>query len=541
MTARLARSHTSRGAASAKVGVLALGLFLFGLACQVVAGLRGADETWFLQVLDRVGSGEVLYRDVFFGATPLSVEVALPLTALFGTEVIVGKLFLAALFAGGGLATLLVARELRMKGPWTLGLPVLAAAVYAPLATHYTSLSLLFLMLALGAVLAWLRSPSPGMRAAALAGGAAGLCFASKQNYGVYALLAVTAVFLLLGDTSRRERVRALAVTTAVFALAAILPLVPVWLSGGGDALVDFGFANKGRYVGSAGVSYLDGVGNLFTELRLRRDRPALAHTAFLLAPLALATLTWTLLRVRTGRDEVGAMFIFCVAALAGVFPRANVGHLTPAMPFVALGITLAADRLAPTLPRALGRPVLAVSALWLGAGLLVTVVSFAMPIARGERAFADLPHLRGALIDPRAVATLRSDAELIATAARREGPLLVLSPPAGTMYLVSGARNPTRYDYPLVTAMGLNGEREVARSVRTGGIRTVCLDLGYGPPSLHPVVLERAVTEALPPGRRLSGCRLYGPAPERPTSEGASRRETRKEALERLQKERGA
>ena len=37
------------------------------------SGVNTRDEAWFLQVVSRVSDGDVLYRDFFFGSTPLSV------------------------------------------------------------------------------------------------------------------------------------------------------------------------------------------------------------------------------------------------------------------------------------------------------------------------------------------------------------------------------------------------------------------------------------------------------------------------------------
>ena len=41
------------------------------------SGVNTRDEAWFLQVVARVADGDVLYGDVFFGSTPLSVWLAL--------------------------------------------------------------------------------------------------------------------------------------------------------------------------------------------------------------------------------------------------------------------------------------------------------------------------------------------------------------------------------------------------------------------------------------------------------------------------------
>ena len=57
-------------------------LFASGLFVSITRGANMADESWFLQVIHRVTNGDVLYRDVFFGATPLSVYIAWVFTTL---------------------------------------------------------------------------------------------------------------------------------------------------------------------------------------------------------------------------------------------------------------------------------------------------------------------------------------------------------------------------------------------------------------------------------------------------------------------------
>ena len=54
-----------------------------GFVSSWTRGVNITDESWFLQVLYRVSSGGVLYRDMFFGATPLSVYLTLIPVSIF--------------------------------------------------------------------------------------------------------------------------------------------------------------------------------------------------------------------------------------------------------------------------------------------------------------------------------------------------------------------------------------------------------------------------------------------------------------------------
>ncbi len=70
------------------LAALGAALTFLALVMSVVTGVDDWDEMWFLQVASRVAGGEALYRDVFFGSTPLGVWLAAPAVELFGSEVL---------------------------------------------------------------------------------------------------------------------------------------------------------------------------------------------------------------------------------------------------------------------------------------------------------------------------------------------------------------------------------------------------------------------------------------------------------------------
>ena len=73
--AKPARQWLLRGAA----------LFGMGLISTITQGVITNDESWFLQVVHRMTQGEVLYRQIFFGVTPLSAYlVYLPIAVKAG-------------------------------------------------------------------------------------------------------------------------------------------------------------------------------------------------------------------------------------------------------------------------------------------------------------------------------------------------------------------------------------------------------------------------------------------------------------------------
>ena len=54
--------------------------------------LNPADESWFVQVIARMRAGDVLYRDIAFGAGPLPAYATAGLTYLTGVDVLAVKL-----------------------------------------------------------------------------------------------------------------------------------------------------------------------------------------------------------------------------------------------------------------------------------------------------------------------------------------------------------------------------------------------------------------------------------------------------------------
>jgi hypothetical protein len=91
----------------------------------------------------------------------------------------------------------------------------------------------------------------------------------------------------------------------------------------------------------------------------------------------------------------------------------------------------------------------------------------------------------------------------------RSPGGTFLLAPDAARYYLLSGIRNPTRYDYPYITAFGHSGERATADAIRRGEISTVMVEAGD--PQLAAWELIRTTQAVLSPIADV-GCTVYGP-----------------------------
>ena len=495
--------------------VAAVGALTLVGALYSFSGVNTRDEAWFLQVVSRVSGGDVLYRDVFFGSTPLSVWLALPLVALFGAQVAWIKLVVVGALAATLGLVVWIARGLGAGAAVSL---LLAAAVLAfspaQRGSLYQPLATLFLLACLAAALAWMRA-SPRAWAWALAGGAAaGLGFASKQNVGLYALAALLAAIPLAGA---RDRLRDAGLALAGFVVAAAIPLVPVAATGGSGALVDYGFTNKGAYSDLGAVGYLEGFRMESVDVRellaggevIDAVPPAYRAALYLIVPATLVLLVVAFVGARgVERRRVEVVGLFAVAATAAIFPRADGTHLSYVAPVLLLAAWYALDLL--LRGRSQGR--LTAVALALALAVVPGVAALAAwPVLQAvdrDAHLSTLPHMRGVLFDPARERRIGRTADSLAEAGTG-GALFLATPEAGFYYLVSGVENPTPYDFPLATAFGRTGQAELTERIRAGGIDAVCL--GYRRlGDLTPWLLVHAVKTSLEPAERTAACRLY-------------------------------
>jgi 4-amino-4-deoxy-L-arabinose transferase-like glycosyltransferase len=169
-------------------------LFAYGLLTNVTSGTMIRDEVWFLQVVHRVMTGDVLYRDVWFQVTPLGFYITTALAALFGAEILVVKAVMALCFALTCLLTYRIAQQVGL-GQTSPLLLVMILLVYVPswwpgAGVPYTPLAYAFLLGCFSSILSWRDSTQTGTPmgkrkaagAVVMAGVSAGLCFATKHS-----------------------------------------------------------------------------------------------------------------------------------------------------------------------------------------------------------------------------------------------------------------------------------------------------------------------------------------------------------------------
>jgi hypothetical protein len=486
-------------------------------------GMR--DESWFLQVLTRVVRGDVLYRDVFFGATPLSVYLAAPLIAVFGSEILVVKAFVSLCFM---LTVLLCGAMLRRLGgsqrSTALLLFALLAYVWPRQAAGYSPLAYTYLLGCLAVMLVWrerLRevvctsSGATHINLLALAGGVAGLCFGAKQNVGAYllvALVSTTALTLLRAHVGWRKACVAAVVIIVAFLLVSLVILLPVVLSGGMEEFLDYGFTNKRTYLRVSSLSYFDGVRALAKRVQtigsLEDMRWVYLQTIFLLPPLALVTaaIAW----VAATQEQRGYLIIigsFVAVALLGIYPRADIEHVIYAVPVLLLCLVYASNVVLVRLSR-YGQQILQASLLlWFVLGIALIGSGALGRTLSPDYELSTLPHFRGVRLAKQEHVTLHRHA--MALRATSDSQPFLLTPFAAFFYLVTGLENPTPFDYPLVTAFGLHGQADVMAAIQKGNIRSVCVKRRRGY-RLSPDKLEQFIVDHMESVSDLEFCTLY-------------------------------
>lgn len=480
------------------------------------------DEAWFLHVLRRITSGEVLYRDVYYGVGPLAVYVALPAVALCGAQLLAIRILHAACFVASALLAWRILHRVA-PGAGAAAALVLGLCSYgrpSALGALYNPLAYLFLLGTLAAALKWKDRACP--RALWLAGGCAGLSFVSKHTIGAYALGALLLALAAeaVARPSRREKVpRWLAAVLLPFIGTALLALVPVFWSGAAPEFVESTLCNKAEYVRLARVPYSQGLGELLRLVRSVGSAP-LTHSsliywqaAYLLPPAALILLLAALWRHGPERGITTILLLFSLPACAGLFPIGTDHYIALAAPVLLVAVLhswrILAKRPAPVACRLVGTAAIAFLAL----GWLYLAISPGVRLAAGETRWSALPHFRGLTIDARQEEEIRRNAVALRQAAQGE-PVFVVSPAASLYYLASGVSNPTRYDYPLANVFGPQGQRQLAGRISAGQIGRVCLDsLYFERPffsALRPLELERFVRARMKPLAPAGFCQPY-------------------------------
>ncbi len=463
-----------------------------GFLYSCLWGLNRADELWFFYLAKLTAEGQVPYVDFVFHVFPASLYLTAAGLLAFGHHVFVLKALVAVIFAvtAGLTWKVLVLLQGQRPHPAVIFLPLLVLSPPLPGAA-YGPFAYLFLVAALLASVRALAAPSwPRWLAA---GWWAGLAVGGKYNVGLLAAASVLGAAWVGGG---RRRVAHLAAGTAAFAVAVVVNLLPVWLSGSGTEFSHQVFATKGFYLKGAAARPLQGT--VVQEL----PRPVVLTTAENALRLGLRAASFltvalgflALLRLwheRPGQRRILGVFgVFLAAAGAGAFPRFDSEHVLPVVPLAVVPLLLLLEQ------RGTSRWRAGAAAVTLG----LVGLTFLLPISSllaGVWQPAHLPHLTGARIatsESRAIEAIRTFANHLPP----DQPALFIGPYAAFYYLVSGRTPPTPHLSTLLSELGMDGQAQLIGQLQRGEIHWVCLQ--RWPWALRPATLEEFVTTHLTP-----------------------------------------
>jgi hypothetical protein len=417
-----------------------LGVLLLGLYFCLVQEVNTDDEAWFLQVVNRVASGEVLYRDVFFGSTPLSVFLAAFFAKLVGSELILLRGLLAVYFTLSVFLSCEILKWLGLKKPYS---PLLLATFF--ILSHFQSTWGFSAYNAL-AKLFFLATFYFAPRSLKLAALFAGLCFCTKHNVGALALLAVLAAAFIRKQSP----------TTAfkIFAFISGLCLFLITLQGGLFEFFDYAFQNKRQYLSAEHCSYF-----------LLPSTWDLYSIFVFAAPLLLGVFL-TLAYPKCKGEKFSILLVFLLASALTLYPRPDNPQKG-----IFLGMTLITLRY---LSSFIALPQAGLFALraWVPFALVMAVAN---PWIGKEKRVSDIRHFKFLCVDR----PLYEHWKNLRKSFPRDNQGFFLSTHAGFYYLLFKMQNPTPYDYPINPAMGSWGEQKIVSELRKGVIKSVFADHG--------------------------------------------------------------
>lgn len=405
------------------------------------------DETWFLQVVHRVVSGEILYRDIFFGTTPLSVYIASFFAKLFGSELIILRAVLALYFSLSITVAYALLQELGIKGSlfFALGCFVFSSHRAAFGFSGYNALATLLYLVCFLFTLRWFKRKN---RVDLILGTLfAALCFSAKHNVGLIAFGSVV-ICLLVSEK------KSLVFATLLFLGTIALLLLPIWLQGGGGGWIEYALLNKRRYLALENASYFNVI-------------PKWTGFAFLvwIAPFLIFFLP--LLK----REKMGLpLWIFLYGSLFALFPRPDDEQKMLCVFLFLIAILY------------VGSSIHFVKRWQLPLKMVLSLsLTFfvATPLIRWKNnsiSRSHVRHFRKLIIEtPLHQHWYNQRKEFRKKFAKRS--YFFLSTHAGLYYLLFDLKNPTPFDYPIHSALGLDGEKRICETIDRGVIQAVISD----------------------------------------------------------------
>ncbi|MFH0782542.1 MAG: hypothetical protein V2B20_11420 [Pseudomonadota bacterium] len=484
------------------------------------AGVGPVDESWFLQVVNRVSEGDVLYRDVFFGATPLSVYLSALLFKIFGSELLVIKLFGALITTGSALLGARVYMQLTRQTSFPVGLMLVCSLLgnyWFGGGSLYSPLAYLFFLWAFNAFIEWKEAVARGgpyHNYLIKIGILTALCLLSKQNIGILLGIAIVASIAASAIQLRWPAVKLLRANLFIgLPLLAILclGLMPLLLSGAGPSFLEYGFSGNSKYLRFGGVSYLEGLTELwpalYTYFSFGTIRWAIHCIDFAIPVLFLLLLFPMFIFARQDWGLKVAVVTFFACAFFGSYPRYDYYHLSHTVPALAPILWAVSHWLLSKFPILtwLGHGITLAIALSAFAGMVIEPLS---GLIAGKYTISKLPHFSNTLFLSDTYKEFESNKDRLKTYYASKHPFFCM-PHASFYYLAGGFKNPTPYDYCLKTSLGRNGELRLIEQIQGKEIEDVCWK-SFGNEKLEAAALSLFVNQDMLDKGDQKACRAF-------------------------------
>lgn len=437
-----------------------------------------ADGVWFARVAARVAAGDVIYRDLWTGVTPLSVWLLALLTKVLGPTLVPINIFSVTMFVLTAVLATRIGQVAMLSSIEIVGV-VSAIFIASPASLPganggYNTASVpIMLAMLLATIVWWQRRDEHAVRQAVVAGLVAGVSFGVKQNIGVFLLAAFFAA-VITAPSARRLWFRSLAGASMAFAAVVGLVGFAIWRTGSlRPGLVElFG---KSDYLAKAGISLLRGAGLAWTQAKF--DAVGLEHisTYLYVAGYAFVVLGILLPVVGVFRDRAGLSriaVIFGVTALVSSYPRFDISHIQVVVPLSIVCMFLGwaairSEKASKSLPMRVG----------VGVAMSLVVLGTAGVVHQATIGRDYIPQAVYGLgrVSPVGAKSVTNTIDALNKAPGQR--VLIVSQLAGLYYLSTGLQNPTPWDYPLMAALPPDTIIRIKRKLNAHAIDAVWLD----------------------------------------------------------------
>lgn len=451
--------------------IIGIALFLLGLFFCLFQEVNRDDETWFLQVVNRVLSGEVLYKDIYFGAFPLSVYAAALFCWPFGAELLIARSLLALYFTLSVLLSCAILKELKATSRFSICF-ILSFFVFSHFQSSwgysaYNGLAKVFFLGCFLSALKWESKPIFTI----IAGCSAGLCFCSKQNVGtidLFVLLMILIISIAKKQFAIKEGIKKISVVLLSFSLVTVICLLPTYLQGGSSQLVDYAILNKQRYLQTEHATPYFLIPQVWDSYSL-----FIFVCPFLLVLIFI--LSYPYLKKEKGLEPI-IVLLFFAGSILNLYPRADNPQKMVFIPFALISLAYLSHKIPWLNISKISKALKLAIGLWFSLFFIFLFSSQFEEYLKKPRKTSKLPHLNRIYMKQSEYAHWKSLKENF-LAYHNGAPIFFLSTHCGFYYLLFELPNPTPFDYPIHPAFGQRGEEFIIQKIRSGHISKVFLD----------------------------------------------------------------